>query len=92
MAWVGAAAFWAKVWTAIKVIGMVTYVVNLWEAKKKANRSPTYGFDITTQCTNEIPIPIVYGKAKSGGNIIWAKTSDDQTTILILNSFGESTI
>jgi hypothetical protein len=93
MAWVGAVVkFVAAIWPYVKMVAAAVYVIKLWEAKKKADRSPTYGFDITTQCTNELPVPIVYGKVKAGGNIVWSRTSFDQTKIYAIVAFSEGEI
>ncbi len=93
MAWVKAAVvFIASIWGYVKVVAAVAYVIYLWNQKKKANQSPTYGFDIQTQCSNELPVPIVYGKVKAGGNIVWQRMSYDKSTIYALVAFSEGPI
>lgn len=93
MAWVKAVVtFIASIWGYIKAVATVAYVIYLWNQKKKANRSPTYGFDIQTQCSNELPVPVVYGKVKAAGNIVWQRMSYDKSTIYAFVAFSEGPI
>lgn len=91
MGWVAAAKvfFAGKIWAAIKAIATVAYVINLWNQHKKAKQSPTYGFDIQTQSSNELPIPVVYGRVKSGGNIVLLVTLYNNSPTLSLGTPGE---
>ncbi len=93
MGWVKAAAmFIGTIWAVIKPIVALAYVINLWNQYKKANRSPTYGFDIQTQCSNELPVPVIYGRVKTAGNIVWQRMSYDKSTIFALVAFSEGPI
>lgn len=94
MAWAKAVyTFVVTYWTYIKVVAAAIYVYQLWRQKKKAeNQSPTYGLEITTQCSNELPIPIIYGMVKAGGNIIWQYTSGDQKHMYVFVAFSEGPI
>ncbi|NLW48194.1 MAG: hypothetical protein GXY86_12785, partial [Firmicutes bacterium] len=93
MAWVKAAVtFIASIWGTIKAVMAVAYVIYLWTQYKKAQRSPTYGFDIQTQCSNELPIPVVYGRVKAAGNIVWQEMSEDKSTIYAFVAFSEGEI
>ncbi len=93
MAWVKAAyAFVASIWVTVKAVAAAAYVIYLWKQYKKANQSPTYGFDIQTQSSNELPIPVIYGKVKAAGNIIWQRMSYDKSTIYAIVAFSEGPI
>lgn len=87
-------AFFATsaIWAAVKAIATVAYVIYLWRQYKKANQSPTYGFDIQTQSSNELPIPVVYGKVKAAGNIVWQRMSYDKSKIYAFVAFSEGPI
>src|SRR5690349_8732479 len=93
MAWVGAVISWvSSIWGYVKAIGTVIYVYNLWQASNQHGQSPTYGFNMQTQCSNELPIPIVYGRVKCPGNVIWRKVSADQKTIYLRVAFASGKI
>jgi hypothetical protein len=84
--------FAGAIWAAVKAVATVAYVIYLWKQRKKANQSPTYGFDIQTQSSNELTIPVVYGRVKAGGNIVWQSMSPDKSTIYALVAFSEGPI
>lgn len=93
MAWVKAAVtFVASIWGTIKAVAAVAYVIYLWKQYKKANQSPTYGFDIQTQSSNELPVPVIYGRVKAAGNIVWQRMSYDKSTIYAFVAFSEGPI
>lgn len=84
--------FAGAIWAAVKAVATVAYVIYLWKQRKKANQSPTYGFDIQTQSSNELTIPVVYGRVKAGGNIVWQRMSYDKSTIYAFVAFSEGPI
>lgn len=92
MAWVTAIKTFfvsTSIWGAIKVVAAVAYVINLWTQYKKAKQSPTYSFDIQTQSSNELPVPVVYGRVKAGGNIVLQVILHNNSPAIALGTPGE---
>jgi hypothetical protein len=93
LVWQAVAVVVTKVWTAIKVIGTIYSIYTVWSMKNKGSQSPTYGWDIETQCSNELPVPIIYGGPnKVAGNIVWQETSSDNQYLYMFVALSEGEI
>ncbi|MFA7658766.1 MAG: phage tail protein [Candidatus Gastranaerophilaceae bacterium] len=65
-----------------------------FSSNKKGNESssPTYQFGaLATQQNNTLPIPIIYGKVKAAGNIVW-QSDATQSTLQRLVSYADGPI
>lgn len=55
--------------------------------------SPTYGFgELRNTFSQYIPVPIIYGRVKVAGNIIYHRVSDDDSTLVMAVGLGEGEI
>lgn len=61
--------------------------------RRGAASSPTYGFtELENTRSQALPIPVIYGRVKVGGNIIYHRVSDDSKTIYMAVGLGEGEI
>lgn len=61
----------------------------LFGPKKAQSQSPTYSLGpMSTQCDNTLPIPMIYGKVKMAGNIIWSDNGSTVQNLIISYGLG----
>lgn len=80
------------------LIGALCFGISALSTAFSANKtgnsspSPTYQFGaLATQQNNTLPIPIIYGRIKAAGNIIW-QSDPTQSTLQRLVSFADGPI
>lgn len=78
----------------IGAIFSITSAVISMRKMKKMNKTPkrTYSDSMATETSNTMPIPIIYGRVKSAGNLIYSKLSDDKTVMKKLIVFCDGKI
>lgn len=66
---------------------------SIFDRKRTAPVSPTYEFGkLVNTHSQALPVPIIYGRVKVGGNIIYHKISDDKKTVTMAVGIGEGEI
>jgi hypothetical protein len=80
------------IWAAVKVISTALYIYSLWTSSQQRGQSPTYDWGAATQSNNNIPIPILDGKVKCAGNIVWRESIDNGKTVKMFVAFASQEI
>lgn len=75
--------FWSIIANTINAVALNIVTQKLF-GKKVRSQSPTYSFGaLSTQCDNTLPLPMVYGRVKMAGNIIWSSGEGETQHLLV---------